>query len=444
MKFRGLLIALVLLAALGGLLYWSQRHPQQASKPDTNALPAIVTIPAGNILSFTLTEKGNPPITVEAHGKDQWQITAPIQGPADHAAVEGILDGLNRLVPNESVADHAANLAEFGLDQPALAVDVTETGNRSARLQFGDKTPTGDNTYVMVGGNLRVYTVPTYTFQSFNKPLDQLRDKRLLPLKADDVSEVELARPNETIELDRKPAGWQIQKPEPYRADSNAADSLVRDLVNAKFDGAVATSDAESGWSKASPMVKVTLTATTGGNSATDTLEVRKGAKGDFYAKASALPGTWKLDSSVDSALAKNLDDLRNKQLLDLGFSEPLNIDYHSQSTSLHLVRSGQDWFQNGKKMDFDSVEALVSALRSLSASGFATSGFTQSDIDLTVTSQDGKTVDKVHFQQTKDGAIAKRDDGPALYTLDAATMNALYSAASGVKAAAAPSPTKK
>jgi hypothetical protein len=60
------------------------------------------------------------------------------------------------------------------------------------------------------------------------------------------------------------------------------------------------------------------------------------------------------------------------------------------------------------------------------------------------VTSQDGKTVDKVHFQQTKDGAIAKRDDGPALYTLDAATMNALYSAASGVKAAAVPSPTKK
>src|ERR1700744_119767 len=175
MKFRGLLSAVVILAALGGVLYWSQRHPPSADNSQSEKLPTIAAVPARNVVSFTLAAKGAAPITVEAHGADQWEITSPIQTPADHDAVAGILNSITRLTADRIVADHAANPAQYGLADPAVTLDVAEKGNQSAQLVFGDHTPTGGDTYAMARGDAHVYTVADFTLQAVSKSLDQLR-----------------------------------------------------------------------------------------------------------------------------------------------------------------------------------------------------------------------------------------------------------------------------
>jgi Domain of unknown function (DUF4340) len=450
MKLRGLLAAVIVLAALGGFLYWSQRHPNalQPKTAETPPMPALVRVSDRAITAVTLEKRGAAPITLAGDPSGQWAITAPIAAPANHGSVTRLLGDLSNLRAGAIIEDHATDLKPYGLADPSLTLDITAKGSQTERLMLGDTTPTNDGVYAMVPGDSRVYTIPSYVSETLNQPLDKLRDTRLLPFNVGDVSAVELDRGGQTILIDHQQGAWKIEKPAAYRASGSDVDSLLHDLVNAKFDSSATPEEAAAGFAKAAPFETIKLTAGQGAQARTDTLEVRKAATGgDFYGKASVFPGTWKLDPSVDSALTKGLDDFRNKQLFDFAFNEPLNINYRANGTNLALVRSNADWFENGKKMDPDSVEALVSALRGLAASKFVTSGFTQPDVDITVVSQDGKLIEKVQLQKTKDGAIAKRDDGPTLYSLDADTVNPVFTAASGVKPAApapAPAPAKK
>ena len=446
MKFRGLLASVVVLAALGGVLYWSQHHVP-AKNPDKTAepeVPPIIQVNGANVTGMTLAEKGSAPITLVASQPGHWQITTPIEWPADQPTISGILNDLTNFRAQRIISDRASDLAQYGLAEPALTFDITEKGNKTTRLIIGNRTPTGEGAYAMVAGDAHVYTIPDFLLASFNKPLDELRDKRLLPFNVASVSEVRLARRDETVVIDRKGTGWQIEKPAVYRTKTTSVDSLVRNLINAKFDPSATQAQAEAGWAKAAPVVNIGVTANEGDKTKTDTLDVREGAGDEYYGKSSEFPGVWNLDASIKNAASQKLDDLRNKQLLDLGFDEPLNINYHSPTANLTLVRSNQDWYQDGKKLDPTSAEGLISALRSLAASGFVTSGFTKPDTDLTVVSQDGKLIEKVQFEHTKGGAIAKREDGPSLYSLDSETMSLLDRAASDVKPATTSPPAKK
>ncbi|HKR26103.1 MAG TPA: DUF4340 domain-containing protein [Acidobacteriaceae bacterium] len=437
MKFRGLIAAVVVLAGLGGWLWWSQKHP---AKPATEqpATAAITKVDAHAVTSVTVTSKGAQPITVVPSASDAWKITAPAAYRADADTVNAIVHSLSDLHPESVVDEHAVNLAPYGLSDPAVSVKVDERNNQSASLSIGDKTPTGGAYYAMIPGTARVYTVDTSVESSLAKSLNDLRDKHLLPLQAAAVNSLEITGKGNDIAIARKPGGWQIQKPQPFRTDNYAVDDLVQQLTSATFDPATNPADAAASFAKAAPVATVKLTSASG----TDTLEVRK-SKTDDYAKSSATQGVWKLDASLAGTLYRGVDAYRNKQLFDFGFTDPNRIDYHARATSVSLERKGTDWYSNGQKMDADSASAVVEAVRGLSASKFVDSGYSKPEIDLTIVSNDGKDTATAHFQTTPDGAIAKRDDSPGLYFFDSTTMKSMETAMSGLKPAA-PATKKK
>ncbi len=160
--------------------------------------------------------------------------------------------------------------------------------------------------------------------------------------------------------------------------------------------------------------------------------------KTDYYAKSSGIDGAVKVDSTLGTALDKNLDDFRNKKLFDFGFAEPNKIELHSGNQSWVYTRNGQDWSSDGKKVDASSVESLVSKLRDLTAVKFVTSGFSHPEIETTVTSNDGKRVEKVLISKSGKDAVAKRDGEATLYQLDLASADDLAKLAGDIK----PAPT--
>ena len=441
MKFRGLLVAVVLLAALGGVLYWSQHHQPKPAEA-TPALPAILHIDAKAVTGLTLRDRGAPPIVLSPTSPAVWQITSPASYRANADDVNQMVAALGNLIPERVVAEKGANLATYGLSDPSLTVDVAEKNNQSAQLMLGDKTPTGESVYALVPGSPRVYTVALWVDNTLGKSLDDLRDRHLIPVQTPSVNLVEIERKGGNFTIARVPEGWQIQKPSVYRTNNYEVDNLVDQIVGATWDPTANNSQAAGAFARGTPVATVKVTTGSGATAHTDSLEIRKSGETD-YAQSSAVPGFWKIDSSVAIAVDRDVDTYRNKQLLDFGYTEPLNIQYHSGSTSLSLVRSNSDWYSNGKKMDTDSVGALVTALRGLAATGFTDSGYNKPDIDLTVVDFGGRSVEKVHFQTTPNGAIAKRDDGAGLYVLDSTAMNNLTTAVSGVKPAP-PSAAKK
>lgn len=443
MKSRGLLIATGIFAILAGVLYWSDHHKPsaEAAKPDADAAPSILKLDENSITQLGLRKKDAPPILMTKNGSE-WKITEPTLFSADQATVSSVLSTISSLNSDRLVEDKGSDLQRFGLASPSFELDVTEKENKTQRLLLGDSTPAGSGVYASLAGDPRVFTLAEYHRTALDKTLNDLRDKHLLTVSPDKLSRLAITGKNGEIEFGHNKDEWQIIKPRPMRADAVAVSELVGKLTDARMDlsGSEKTAtESDSAFAKNAPVATVKLTD----ESSTKQLQIRK-AKDLYYAKSSQVDGAYKIDSSLADSLDKKVDDFRNKKLFDFGYSDPNKLEIHSGGKAYSLIRGGEDWWDNGKKMDGDSIQSLISTLRGLSAEKFVDSGFTIPEVEATVTSDDGKRVEKVTISKSGSNYIAKRDGDSALYQLATQSGDKLQKTLDGLKPAAAPAKPAK
>jgi hypothetical protein len=435
------------LAALLGLLYWSNHHPATADsavKAPVDTAPKILSLDQLKIESIAIHHKDQPTLDLSRNSSGAWQITAPKALAADQDSVSSVLSTVSSLTADRLLEEKAANLGSYGLATPDLEVDVTLKDSKTQKLLVGDKTPSGNAYYAMLAGDSRLFTIPSYDETSLNKTADDLRDKRLLTADFDKVSQIELI--NETpdkkqnITFARNKDAWQILKPGPFRAQSFPIDDLVRSLKDAKMETGSGSDDEAkiaAAFKSGTPFAAAKIT----GASGTQELEVRK-SKDDYYAKSTAVAGVYKVPSTVATSLSKSLDDFRNKKLFDFGYEDPNKIEIHDGSKSYFLTHGGSDWWgADGKKLDDATVQPLLGDLRDLSATKFPDSSFSSAAIQIIVTSNDNKRVERVDIAKSGDGYIAKRANEPALYGLSSASIQEFQKSAANLKSA---SGTKK
>jgi len=438
MKLRGLIIATFVLAALVGVLYWSNHHkPSETSEASAETAPKILSLKEDDIAQVDLKKKGAADLVVSRDGAGKWQITAPKPLAAEQASVSGMLANVSSLSAERLVEDKTTNFAQYGLSDPELQAAILEKNKKSYKLLLGDTTPTGSAVYARLDGDPRVFTVASYVKNGIDKSENDLRDKRLLTVDRDKISRIELAARKQEIELGRNKDEWQIVKPKPQRADSSQVDELVRTLADASMDlGPTDDPKADAAaFGSGTPIATAKVTDESG----TQELQLRKN-KNDYYAKSSAVEGIYKVPSSVGTGLDKNPDDFRNKKLFDFGFNQPDKIELHDGSKAYFLTRGGEDWWNgSGKKMDPDGAQTLIDKLRDLAASKFVDAGFGAVEIDITVVSNDQKNREKVLISKSGDHYVAKRDGEPTLYQLDSKGVAELQKAAADMKLEAAP-----
>ena len=354
-----------------------------------------------------------------------------------------MLSSLSSLSSDRTVEEKAAGLDQYGLSQPTFELYVTDRKKKTSKLLIGDDTPAGTAVYAAIAGDPRVFAISSYKKNSFDKSENDLRDKRLLIFDSDKVSSVELSAKKQTVAFARSKDEWQIVKPKPFRADRSHVEDLLRALRDAKMDltGSEDEKKAAAAFGSGAPFAAVRVTDASG----TQELQVRKN-KDSYYGKSSAVAGVHKLSSPAGTALDKGLDDFQNKKLFDFGFADPDKVALHDGSKSYFLARSGNDWWSNGTKMEPSTVSALVDKIRDLAASKFAETGFSAPLLDLTVTSDGSKRVERVMVSKNGDKYLAKRENEPALYELNASDVTDLQKLSTDLKPAAVPAPpsTKK
>lgn len=434
MKFRGLIIAVVVLLALGGGLYWSNHHKpsDKSATLSSSSSPSILKLNQSSITQVTLADKGSAPVTLVKQNDGKWQITKPKEMRADQDEVSGLLSNLSNLNADRVVDEKASGLAQYGLADPSFTVDIATSDRKQRQLLLGDATPAGGDVYAMLSGDPRVFTIAEYNKTGIDKGLNDLRDKRLLTIEPDKISRITFEKKGQTIEFARIKDGWQILKPQPLRADSFAVDEFARSVAEARMDlSGSQNNDATTKFGQGTPVGTITLI----GDHGAETLELRKN-KDDYFAKSSAIEGIYKVDASLGTTLNQSLNDFRNKKLFDFGFEDPGKLEIHEGQKSWYLMRNGNDWWSNGKKMDSTAVESLVEKLRDLSATGFPTAGFSSPSMEVAVTSGNGKRTEKVLIAKSGENYIAKRDDDPSLYQLSASDVNDLTAAAEAIKPA--------
>ena len=437
MKFRGLAIACVVLLALSGLLYWSAHHKSE-KKVSADSSPVILKVDPASVTSFSIHQLESAPVTLARTSAGAWQITAPKTLPADQQTVKDMLSALSPLNAERVIATNAPDLQTYGLNTPSVEIDISEKNHAVQKLLFGDNTPTGDSAYAMLEGDPRVFTTYLFHKTDLNKSINDLRDTRLVTANPDKMSRINFIRGKDEIDFDRNSQGhWQIEKPGPYRADTMSVDSLADALsglhMNLTGEG---SQNADAGFAKGSSVATAKISAPVGNQ----TIEIRK--NGDhYYAKSSVAPGAYLIDSTIADSLKKSLDDYRSKTVFDFSYNEPDEVNLqitagNGATQAWYLRRGGNDWWLNGKKMDPDSVENVISSLRDLTATKFASSGFTRPAIEATVTSDRGSQVEKVSIAKSGSDYLAQRANEPTLYVLDAGAVEGLESAAKAIKPA--------
>jgi len=438
MKLRGLVIATVLLAALVGVLYWSNRHPASTETASASIPPApkILSVNESDLTKVDVHKNNGDQLALARNGSGAWEILAPAPMTADQSAVDAMLGNFRSLNSERLVDDKATDLSSYGLAKPSLEVNLIEKSNKTQKLLLGDDTPAGGGTYAMLAGDPRVFTIPSYTKTGIDKSANDLRDKRLITLEPDKISRVELIANKQDLEFGRNKEDWQILKPKPLRADSTQLSDLVNKLTSARMD--TGSSDDEKKAASAFATGKPLGIAKVTSDSGTQQLDVRKN-KDDYYAKSSVVQGVYKVTSDVGQVLDKKLEDFRNKKLFDFGFEDPNKVEIHDGSKSYFLTRKGDDWWDaSGKKLDSSSIQPLLGDVRGLSATKFVDSGFTSPSVQVTVTSGDGKRVEQVELAKSGNDYIAKRKGDSSLYQLDSSAVTDLQKAAADLKPAQA------
>jgi len=443
MKNSGLMIAAVVLAALSAVLYWSNRHPasENTAKASIDTPPKILTLKQEDISKVQIKKKNGEALDLARGNTGKWEITAPKPLGADQDAVSSLLSSVSTLNSERLVDDQPTDLSQYGLAQPGLEVDINTKDAKPQKLLVGDDTPAGNAVFAKLDGDPRVFTIASYNKSSLDKSANDLRDKRLLTLDFDKLSQLELIIKKQDIQFGRNKQEWQIVKPKPSRADNFQVQEIVRKLRDAKMDTSVTDADAKKAAAAFASGTQV-ATAKVTDPASTQELQIRK-SKDDYYAKSTAVPGIYKVTSDVGQGLDKNVDDFRNKKLFDFGFDEPGKVELHDGAKAYFFTKGGQDWWSaDSKKLDSATVQPLIDKIRELSASKFVDSGWTSPDIELFVTSGDGKRVEKVLIGKSGDNYTAKRENDLALYRLDSASVTDLQKLVADVKPA--PPATKK
>ena len=238
MKFARLLIAAAVLAGLGGLLYWSNRSEEaKAGKPDPKAAPKILDLKETDIKQIEIRHRDGETTVVKRDGSGKWSITAPQPLAADQGAVGAFTAAASTLTSDRVVDENASNLPSYGLDPPRIGITLTMADGKTHVLRIGEDTPTEGDSYAMLDGDKRLFTIASLSKTALDKQSKDLREKHLLTFDQDKLSRVELEVAGKPpLEFGRAGTDWQILKPKPMRADGFQVDEMVRKLKDASMD----------------------------------------------------------------------------------------------------------------------------------------------------------------------------------------------------------------
>ena len=180
MKFRGLIVAVVLLAALGVTLYFVERKGGKTETAASKAEDKLFAVQADDIQEIRLEPAGGEALKLERGADNKWKIVEPKALAADDSAASSLASTLSGLYPSETIEEKPASLKDYGLEPPQQTVRFRAKSGSAYTLLLGDNTPSGGSVYARTPDKPRVVTLASYVKSDLAKTLLDLRDLSLI------------------------------------------------------------------------------------------------------------------------------------------------------------------------------------------------------------------------------------------------------------------------
>lgn len=428
-----LVIALLVLAVLGGAVWYTKQNPPAAEDEDSIAL---VDVKDDQVAEVTVRKQGSEPITLtRAAGEEDWSFGGGLEFPADSAAVGLMITNLAGLSADRVVNEETTDWAPYGLDGDGeIAVEVKFRDLEDAqapttqKIIFGRQSPTGSGSYARLDGDPRLFTVFNYVKATFDKEVFDWRDKKLLQADEDAVSTVKLDLGDRRFEFGKSgESDWRILQPKQVRADNFTVGDLARSLSAAAMTSVAAEGEEAEKISFARPMAQAVLVDSSGEH---ELAVIRDGDR--YLARSSDMPGVYEVSSTFAEGLNKQLDDFREKKLFDFGFAPLAKIALRDGDTSAALEKKDDKWVltsDGNREVAAEKAQTLIDALRNLAAIGFPSDdasalgryGLNTPAIEAeALSADDGAQPEKLLISDlSKDRIYAARAGEPSIYEVE-------------------------
>jgi hypothetical protein len=396
------ILVVILLVIVGSYAYYVSRQP-------TTQTPKLNQISASDIQKIELRSRTRDIVFERA--KDGWQFLKPIQGEADRTTADSMADAIANLQINSTLSETPADLAPFGLQNPAVSVIVTTKDHRELpTIMVGKDTPVGSSSYIKSAQRPGILLVANSFPSQVEKSVDDLRPRSLIGFKSDEIRQITLNSSNGTsVELNKKGDQWDIVRPKAYAADNSAVQQLLDTVTNARVADFIDDHPSDlSKYGLASPSFRLTVYG--GKSNAQESLlfgfKQPQPEKGGVYARRGEGidQPVITVDSYVLNDVNKNLDDLRDKTVLGLDKSKVDHLMIASPQFDETLARTtGSKWniSSNDKTTLAEALvaDSLLDQLHDLKATRIVEDPMTHPDhygmvkptLTLTAYAKDGK-----------------------------------------------------
>jgi hypothetical protein len=386
MRFKGTLVLLIVVLALGGFIYFYEIKGGAQREKAKESESLIWKIEDRNIRQIELSSPGQH---VAAARKDEkeWVLTAPQTLDADSQELDRLARSAVTLRRENIVEQNAADLAKFGLSPAQTSLKFKTKDGKDYAINFGNNNPTGSSAYASFPGQKVVFLVPAGAASAFSKKVDDLRNRSVLSFEQPEVQSLSVNNPKGVFELTKdKDDRWWFKGTEKRAADGPG----VRGILSALSTGKIKeffndnTSDYTTlGLDK--PFIDVSLTY--GKHKAIKHFIIgleksrlkKKSAKpaaGEgkaaeqtssevYLAQDISRPDLFFVEKDLVDKLLKSPNDVRDKTLASMQRWDVDAIELTNTKGSFSFLKLNGEWFFGAakKKAKWDAVNGILDAM---------------------------------------------------------------------------------
>ena len=437
---RGLtstILLIVVLAGLGGYIYFVDSKRPASSVSGEPPKEKVYSVETDKIDEIKITAGGETSLLKKSDAG--WTMTEPTPTDADPAEAIGMAQALSGLERVRIVDENPKDLAQYGLENPAVRIDFKAQGNVSGSLKLGDKNATQGELYAQKNDEKTVFLVSAFQENSFNRKPFDLRDKKILKFDRDKADAIAIVRGPSSIELARSGTEWKVTKPGASRSDYATVEGLLSKLSGANMSKLLETDAkdlAKYGLDK--PAMAITL----GAGSSKTVLEIGKTENDQTYARDASRPLVFTIDTTLQDDLKKSFDDYRKKELFEFRPFQLAKLravldapggpkTYEFEKVKGAKPEDPETWKVTrvgGETVTADqaAMDDLLNKLIALKAESWADAktktGLEKPALVVSASYDEGK-FERVRFGQVGDNAYAARDGEAGVVKVDTPAM---------------------
>ncbi len=234
-----LIVAVLVLALLAAFYYFVDIKGREAEAGEETAARRLVSdFDPLLVRTVSIQPADGPALRVNREGEESgWRVEGPGDLEADPDVVQRLLETMGRLAAlDDPFPPGEDGLAPYGLEPPKLTVTAAGDGGAAlARLDLGGTAPFGQARYAAVRDTGEVGQVSLAEVEAIPGTLFDLREKRLLRFRREEVRElrIEIAEQPPLV-IRRQGDDWEIVEPLAFAADRELVGNLLWELTECR------------------------------------------------------------------------------------------------------------------------------------------------------------------------------------------------------------------